>query len=468
MQKIYHAIRNLMLLAMVLCTLASCKKSFLEITPKGRVIATKTTDYDLLLNNLDLINYSCDSHVLMGDEAAAAEPGWAAATFREKQLVKWEGDLYNIDEDAKETLVPVKSLYIYNKVINEVMNSTEGAETTKKSLQAEALAGRAWCNFLLINFYGKPYNPATAETDPGFPLITQADINAHDFKRATVQEIYNQIISDLTTAIPNLINDGVPHRIRMSKATAQGLLAKVYIFMGKHAEALPLLNESINNVPKSLVVTSVVNFNTAFPNFPTVVNDQENMYAKGLTNTYTYTSNRLIWLTPEAAKLYNAADVRLSKWYTTGIFGTQTLYRRTGSLTSSIGLRVPELYLLRAEVKARLDDLSGAVSDVKYLRDNRMPASVAVVPAASASARLPLLQFIFEERIREFALQGYRWFDMRRLSVDPLFATTTTPVHRIYNAAGIISESYTLKPERFVFRFSPKVLAENSNLQNNP
>src|SRR5690606_13238642 len=148
----------------------------------GRIIATKTTDYDLLLNNLDFVNMGLLTHTLMGDEVVAMEPAWSLLNFKDQQAFKWEADLYNVQEDAVETLAPVRGMYIYNKVVNEVMESTEGAEATKKSLQAEALAGRAWTNFLLVNFYGKPYDAATASTDLGFPLMLNADINATDFR----------------------------------------------------------------------------------------------------------------------------------------------------------------------------------------------------------------------------------------------------------------------------------------------
>lgn len=468
MYKIAKHTRHFIVTGLFAMTLISCKDSFLEILPKGRIIATKTSDYDLLLNNLDLVNYGSNSQVLMGDEVVAAEPQWGLSTYKEKQLFKWEGDVYNITEDAAETSTTVKSLYIYNKIINEVMESTEGSEAAKKSLQAEALAGRAWCNFMLVNFYGKPYDAATASTDLAFPLMTEADINATDFKRATVQQLYDLMISDLTTAIPNLLNDGVPHRIRMSKAAAQALLAKIYLFMGKSGDALPLLDASVSNLSKSLVTTTLVDYITAYQGNPTIVNDLENVYAKNMTNTYIYTSNKLLWLTPEAAALYDASDTRLAKWFTSTTYGNGLkLYKRTGTLTYNIGIRVPEIYLLRAEAKARLNDLAGAVQDLEYLRQRRLPAGHIAVPASASASKVPLLQFIMEERVREFPVTGYRWFDMRRLSVDPLF---TMPVyqHRLYNASGEVSETYTLKPERFALRFSPKVLAENPNLQDNP
>ena len=464
MLRIYRYTPIILLLAVI----ASCKKSFLEIKPKGIVIAEKTSDYDLLLNNLDLINIGANAQFLLGDEIVMKDPAYTGASFREKQLFKWDYNIYNADEDATETLIPSKGLYIYNKIIGEVMASTEGSEAVKKSLQAEALTGRAWTYFLLINYYGKPYNAATAATDPGFPLITKADVNGTDYRRASVQAVYDLIVSDLTTAIPNLINTGVPHRIRVGKATAQGLLAKVYIFMGKYAEALPLLNESINNLAQSTVQTGLYNFNTAYPGFPTAVNDIENMYAKGLTNNYISATQTLVWLTPEAAALFGPTDVRLAKWYTntTTLTNGVKLIRRGATTVSFWGVRVPELYLFRAEMKARANDLSGAVSDLEYLRQNRMPAADAKVPAAAQASKMALLQFILEERIREFAVTGYRWYDMRRLSSDPLFPTLNYQ-HKVYDANGNVSTTFTLnRLDQFVFSMPPKIVAENPNINN--
>lgn len=448
----------------------SCSDSFLEIQPKGKLIAERTSDYDLLLNNLDLVNIATDGHILMGDEIAFADPYFTGAGARAQRLYRWDADIYQVDEDAPETLVPMKDIYIYNMIINEVLNSTEGSEEQKKSIQAEALAGRAWTYFLLINYYGKPYNASTAATDPGFPIITRADINGNDFRRATVQQVYDFIISDLTTAIPNLLSVGVPHRLRMSKAAAEGLLAKVYMFMGNFSEALPLLNSSLDHLAASAVVTGLYNFNTAFPGFPTAPNDQENVYAKTIFNSYTASNNTGVMLTPEASALYGTDDVRRSKWYINMAFSSGTnMLRRIGTYSAYFGVRVSDLYLLRAEVKARLDDLSGAVTDLETLRKNRMPEASAAVPADIASDKLSLLQFIFDERIREFAVQGYRWFDMRRLSVDPLFITPSAYEHKVYSAAGDVTSTFIPSlPDRFTLRIPKKIRAENPNMQDNP
>jgi starch-binding outer membrane protein, SusD/RagB family len=465
MLRIYRYTTIILLLAVT----ASCKKSFLEIKPKGIVIATKTSDYDLLLNNLDLINIGTNAQHILGDEVVMKDPAYTGASFREKQLFKWDYNIYTPEVNATETLIPVKGLYIYNKIIEEVPESTEGSEATKMSLQAEALTGRAWTNFLLINYYGKPYNPATAATDPGFPLITKADVNGSDYRRASVQAIYDQIVSDLTTAIPNLLNTGVQHRIRVSKATAQGLLAKVYIFMGKYAEALPLLNESISNLGLSTLQTTLYNFNTVNPGYPTTVNDIENVYSKNMVNGYITASQTLVYITPETAALFGATDLRFTRYFASSFTfpNSVKLYKRGATSVSFWGLRVPELYLFRAEVKARAEDLTGAVSDLEFLRQHRMPAADAVVPAAAQASKMALLQFVMDERIREFAVTGYRWYDMRRLSVDPLFGNTINFQHKVYDASGNIKETFTLNNvDQFVFTMPPKIVAENPNINN--
>ena len=69
-------------------------------------------------------------------------------------------------------------------------------------------------------------------------------------------------------------------------------------------------------------------------------------------------------------------------------------------------------------------------------------------------------------REREFAFTGFRWFDMRRLSVDPLFAGTAY-THTVYDPGG--NSVYTLKqPERLVLQIPATYLNANPGMQDNP
>src|SRR5690606_22040067 len=61
-------------------------------------------------------------------------------------------------------------------------------------------------------------------------------------KRNTVQEVYAQIESDLTTAVAQLEGYGRPNREFVDQSVAQAFLADVYLEMGKYAEAAETAN----------------------------------------------------------------------------------------------------------------------------------------------------------------------------------------------------------------------------------
>ena len=182
---------------LLLLSLMACKKSFLEVLPKGKVIAVSYRDYELLLNNPNLLNTGADAQLLLGDEVTAIDPYYSGLTLREQRLFTWSDQIYQPDENSPETSGPLASIYTYNKIINEVIDAPDGTSQQKSMVLAEALAGRAWTYFLLINYYGKPYQSSTAATDPGFPIITTADITVNRFTRASVQEVYDLITGDL-------------------------------------------------------------------------------------------------------------------------------------------------------------------------------------------------------------------------------------------------------------------------------
>ncbi len=150
--------------------------------------------------------------------------------------------------------------------------------------------------------------------------------------------------------------------------------------------------------------------------YPSTINNEENILAKQASNSWSFINSELL-LTVEAAALYGASDLRMNFFvntaYPSGNF-PNGMKRRRGPGNAQIGFTVPDLYLLRAETKARLDDLAGARTDLEALRAKRMPIADAPIPDAVATNKTELIRFILEERIREFAVTGYRWFDMRR------------------------------------------------------
>lgn len=483
--RILHIKSVLILIVMIGFT--SCDQEFLEVTPKQRIILKTTADYNLALTNFNFVNVTLAygvgaSQVIMGDEVAAYKPYFDGTTLRHQRFFRYEGDVYQPNEDAVEMDGPMTNVYAYNVIINEVLNSSGGTEQQKQALRAEALAGRAWTYFLLINYYGKPYNESTSASDPGFPIVTDADVTLTDFSRASVKEVYDFIVSDLTAAIPNLPAVS-SSRIRMTKAAAQGILAKVYIFMRQYDKAVPYLNEAIASLSNGQDNLGLYDYNANFsaggafmpigmfgPAYPAMPNNKEIVFTKQFSNTWAFADNEVV-LSPKTTSLYKASDLRLNFFARNAFFGADYpngMLRRVGPSSTQIGVIVPDLYLLRAECEARLDNLSAAVTDVETLRKNRMPLTDMAVPSAIASNQQELVKFILEERIREFSVMGYRWFDMRRLSVDPIYKQTIDFTHVLYDENGNVSGTYTLTEDRLTLKFPEKVINQNPGMDNNP
>lgn len=471
--------------------LSSCKKDFLEVVPKGVAIATTTADYQLLLNDPTINALTYASQILMSDELAGYQPSYGLGigfgTLEDQKAFEYEDDIYLPTANSSELTQLERSLYTYNKVINEVMESKDGSDSQKKSLRAEALASRAWVHFTLVNYYGKPYNATTSATDLGVPLVTVNDVTQTVFSRATVQETYDLIIEDLTTAIPDLPVQ-IVSRNRMSRAAGEALLGKVYVYMQQFDRALPLLSSSISHLSNATIPVGLYDFNTVFvpdgaffpinpftgPNRFNMDVDQEVLYRKTFLNLYSYILSGTP-INPQTAALYQTEDLRLNFFTNQPFPPTGLSYplgmKRCYGKYNNMGINIPDIYLLKAECESRVGSLNVAVNDAVTFRKMRMKTetpNAADIPSNIASDRELLTKFILEERIREFATTGERWWDMRRLSVDNTYKSTVNMVHHVYDQAGNIVQSFPLKEERLTFRFPQYIKAANPEMEQNP
>ncbi|GAB1473511.1 hypothetical protein MASR2M69_09520 [Bacteroidota bacterium] len=157
---------------------------------------------------------------------------------------------------------------------------------------------------------------------------------------------------------------------------------------------------------------------------------------------------------------YSSSDLRRrmfsNKDYMTGAT-TLPGYQRCSPSAVNWGASLPDLYLMRAECKARTNDLTGAKSDLETLRKTRMPLADAIVPVTSKDA---MIRFVLDERVREFAGTGMRWFDMRRLSTDPDY-------NNIDYTRPFGSETLTLQNKRLTMKIPAKILLYNPNMVDN-
>ncbi|AMP99502.1 hypothetical protein AY601_2614 [Pedobacter cryoconitis] len=478
------------ILGLVLTTgvlvLVSCKKEFLEIEPKGSIIASKTQDYELALN-ASYIASSFTASIYMGDEVGVQNAYFSGASLRMQRLFKYEDRIYQADEvpaEIDDSEGYIRRLYLYNKIINEIMDAEGGTVQQKEAIVAEAKAGRAICNFMFLSDFSKPYNALTASTDLGIPRIITANVTQNSFTRLSQKENYDFIIKDLTEAIAHL--GPLVHRRKMSKLAAEFYLARVFITMGRFDDAKKQIDAAFLELSRANITLKLYDYNEVlnpegqnnwfpfspfgFSKKPIPANYTETIYDIQARSFLLDAQNTFV-INPETASLYDPADKRVELFDPRNAFEDEILakgMRRPVGFFVMAGPSLPDLYLMSAECKARGGNLSGAIEDLEKLRVNRLSEDAATIPANVGTDQQALVKFILDERVREFAFTGLRWLDMRRLSQDPIYSSHIKYTHKSFDADGNVLQSYTLKPERFALKFGERMLRESQGLQENP
>lgn len=473
-------------------SISSCD-TFLDVTPKGLDVLKTTEQYNGIFNNANLFSYlnvrnqpggissllgSAEMPLFMGDDIFSSA-GFlnAIPTIAWQNGFKWSADPYLPTDESNEWGAFYNQLYNYNIVVSGVMASEAGTLERKKELLAEARACRAFNHFLVANLFGQPYDENTAATDLSVPIVVNADVNASDFKRASVKEMYDFIIKELTESIPDL-QAKVYSRVRMSRPAAQYMLGMVYFQMRNYPAALKSLNECRAGLSGGAIPVQLYNYNTTMTSaaptgwftasqpwrgasgYPLLYNSDENIFLRQLSVSSTVNRNCL-FLKPNILALFATTDHRRKLFFDKNAAnGTIALpgFMRNSPTSVNLGPNLPNLLLMTAECKARGNDLTGAKTDLEELRKNRMPVANATVTVTTQD---DLVRFILDERHREYASTGMRWFDMRRLVKDAKF-------NNLDRTKKFDSETFTLTDSRLTLKIPPQILQYNPNMVDNP
>ena len=118
------------------------------------------------------------------------------------------------------------------KLANDIISSID-PNTTNNALRiylGQAKAVRAFDYLSLVPYY--QYNYINNMDKPSVPLVTEATTNFTNNPRATVKAIYEQILSDLNSAI-DLLNgyDRKDNKGRIDQQVAYGLRARANLYM---------------------------------------------------------------------------------------------------------------------------------------------------------------------------------------------------------------------------------------------
>ena len=319
------------------------------------------------------------------------------------QMIAENGDALNMWEDA------YNAINISNNVLEalEVVNADDRA-----AVEGEARWIRAMAYFQVVRFFGQAYQAGGNNSQPGVPLVLRAtrQIDEASFvPRNTVEECYTQILDDITKAKTLLPED---NGIRAGKYTAAALAARVYLQMGRYAEARDNANEVIGSGAYSLLSNYADLWNRED-------NTNEDIYAVQISSQDFAQATLVVYYSIPAfggrdgdieieqkhLDLYSAGDDRLDLHYS-GNGATRTGKWRNQYSNQSV-IRLAEMYLIRAECNARLSTSVGATPAADY---NAIHTR-AGLPAINT---VTLGDILYERRL-ELAHEGHRIHDIKRL-----------------------------------------------------
>ena len=147
----------------------------------------------------------------------------------------------------RNPMIRYKICYDVISAAHDVMNSYDD-ESTNPAIQAklgEAYAIRAFSYLNLAPYFQFRY--VDHKDDPCVPILTLDTKDPADNPRATVQEVYDLIISDLNTAIQKLDGWKRADKSKIDQQVAYGLRARAYLNMGMYAEALEDAKKAAEN-----------------------------------------------------------------------------------------------------------------------------------------------------------------------------------------------------------------------------
>ncbi|MBP9134675.1 MAG: RagB/SusD family nutrient uptake outer membrane protein [Saprospiraceae bacterium] len=316
----------------------------------------------------------------------------------------------------------------------------------------------------------------------GVPIVTKPvpEITSDNFAEVysilypdskTQDEVYTQIITDLTTAVNQAPTAYGPTKMRGTKAAAHAILAKVYATrqpadwnkVSEHADAV--IASGFTLLPAFEQLWDGQHENSAESIFEldciggaTGSNWGSSMFVgKDWKKFNTPTHDLVDLFDAEQDMVRKNSSIlfqKITSWTDVNwdISNYPFCYkmRNTNGTQNQILLRLADILLLKAEALTELGQLDAASGAQYYVNLIRSRAKLAPTTATTADA---LRTAIAKERRLELAFEGHRWYDLKR----------TGKAIETMSALG-----YTINENKLLFPIPQGERDKNINLKQNP
>lgn len=348
-----------------------------------------------------------------------------------------EQDMVNLNMLATNSFVNWRSFYQSINYCNTVIagapavlqrDNTYTQEQLNRGI-AEAKTLRALLYFYLVRSFGDVPLKLTA---------TQSDQDLIVVGKSPKDSVLQQIVADLKSAEPDLpltYNNVNKDKGRVTRYTAEAILADVYLWMEKYTDCVTQCDKIINSGNFGLVTGDNFFFSIFYngnsaesifelqydaqklnPFFSMHVPASKRWGAAAHIGEQVYGID-LVSTIPQVDKRGDKASFRgtdFTIWKYVGADNTGDVMRSLEqSYAHWIFYRYAEILLMKAEAINQLDQPLEASRLVKTIRNRANALELKPMDSTNKSS---MTAFILEERQREFAFEGKRWYDVLRTS----------------------------------------------------
>ncbi len=348
---------------------------------------------------------------------------------------------YNFSDDKDES--EFKSSYAdcykiingCNLLIENVDAVEDASDGQKQQIKAECYSMRAFSHFLLLRNYAQNYTSTADASHKGIVYNTKTQKIGVDFPaRESVKRCYELVMQDFETALQLFTEtntlDGTNYSLLTATST-KALMARAVLYANNWQRAYDLANDviaesGIDLMPQGDYVDQWKEPNVAVSEIVFELSihydrDGELSTTSSVSGDFGYRSAmdyESYVASGDLLNLFEPSDVRGKNMFIEAPLETlvgedkeELPYYFTRKFQDNPGypvIRMSEIYLIRAEAAARLNQSEQALNDLNVIQER-----------ANATLTLEtddLLEAIFIERRKELCFEGHLLYDIARFN----------------------------------------------------
>lgn len=311
-----------------------------------------------------------------------------------------------------------------------ILDDNVPSNTNVVSMKGEAKIARGLAYFYLVQLYSS--NPTSGNfQEYGIPLKTKKynpnDINA----RATVDQVYDQIIKDFTEGVAEMSPSARSSKIFLSPTAGKFLLAKAYLTRGKagdYDKAVQYADEVLNGSPSNFSLVNSTGLKDYFTNTDASISENHNetifeieqsssyslQINAHLASFYANTGGQRSMLVREGVyKLYDNNDARKALFNTSVTFTDVPKGVWTTKYPRSVGGNYQGNVKVFRMTEAKYIKMEALAKSGKTLEALTLLNTHAVERGANPYSGDVLTAIILDMQ-KEFVAEGHRFFDLKR------------------------------------------------------